>query len=93
MSIYYKYAPYWSQSVVHYYVYDCVYWYTYEEPEKWFVYTLGKRSHENFLRYVHWFISIRISQLKYTSISVDKDIYETAVMSKHIYIAKKRENS
>ena len=37
MSIYYKYAPYGTKIVVLSYVYDCVYWYTYETIGKWFV--------------------------------------------------------
>ena len=70
MYVYYKYAPDGYKSAVLYYVYDCVYWYTYEELVKWFVDTLGKSFHVDFLRYAHWFMSIRISQLKYHSISV-----------------------
>ena len=42
MSIYYKYEPGGSKIVVLYYVDDCVYWYTNEDIEKWFVDTLGK---------------------------------------------------
>ena len=61
MSIYYKYAPYGSKSVVLSYVYDCVFWYTYEELKNWFVDTLGKIFHVNLLGYVHWFMSISIS--------------------------------
>ena len=49
MSIYYKYAPDGSNIVVLYYVDDCVYWYTKEYLKKWFVDTLGKRFHVNFL--------------------------------------------
>ena len=45
MSIYYKYAPDGSKIVVLSYVDDCVYWYTNEDPGKWFVDTLGKRFH------------------------------------------------
>ena len=60
MSIYYKYAPDRSRIVVLSYVYDCVYWYTNEDLGKWFVDTLGKRSHVKFLGYTHWFMSIRI---------------------------------
>ena len=37
MSIYYKYAPDGSKIVVLSYVDDCVYWYTSEALEKWFV--------------------------------------------------------
>ena len=54
------------------YVDDCVYWYTYEEPGKWFVDTLGNRYQMNFLGYPHSFISIRISELKDQYISVDQ---------------------
>ena len=61
MSIYYEYAPDGSKIVVLYYVDDCVYWYTNEYLEKWFVDTLGKRFHVKFLVYAHWFMSIRIS--------------------------------
>ena len=49
MSIYYKYAQYGSKIVVLSYVDDCVYWYYYEALGKWFVDTLGKRFHVNFL--------------------------------------------
>ena len=71
MSIYYKYAPDGSKIVVSSYVDDCVYWYTNEDIIKWFVDTLGNRFHVNFLVFAHWFMSRRISQLKYHSISVD----------------------
>ena len=71
ISIYYKYAPDVSKIVVLYYVDDGVYWYTNEDLGKWFVDTLRKRFHVNFLGYAHWFMSIRISQLKDHSISVD----------------------
>ena len=33
-------------------------WYTNEDIGKWFLYSLGKRFHVNFLGYVHWFMSI-----------------------------------
>ena len=62
--IYYNYALDGSKLVVLYYVYDCVYWYKYEEPGKWFVDTLGNILHVKLLEYSHWFMSIRISQLK-----------------------------
>ena len=64
MSICYKYAPNGSKIVVLYYVDDFVYWYTNEDLGKWFVDTLGKIFHVNFLGFAHWFMSIRISQLK-----------------------------
>ena len=74
MFIYYKYAPDGSKIVVLSYVDDCVYWYTNEDLGKCFVDTLGKRFHVNFLGFAHWFISIRISQLKDHSISLDQAI-------------------
>ena len=49
ISIYYKYVPDGSKIVVLSYVDDCVYWYTNEDLGKWFVDTLGKRFHVNFL--------------------------------------------
>ena len=49
MSIYYKYAPDGSKIFVLSYVDDCVYCYTNEDLVKWFVETLGKRFHVNFL--------------------------------------------
>ena len=84
MSIYYKYAPYGSKIVVLYYVDDCVYQYTYEDLGKWFVDTLGKRFHVNFLGCTHWFMSIRISQLKDHYISVDQDRYATSIVAKYL---------
>ena len=82
MSIYYKCAPDGSKNVVLSYVDDCVYWYTNEDLGKWFVYTLGKIFHVNFLAYAHWFISIRISQIKYHSIYVDQARYATYIVAK-----------
>ena len=70
MFIYYKYAPYGTRIVVLYYVDDCVYWYTSEDIGKWFVDTLVRRLHVNFLGYAHWFISIRIYQMKDYSVYV-----------------------
>ena len=64
MSIYCKYAPYGSKLVVISYVYYCVYWYTSEKLGKWFADTVGKRLHDKFIGYTHWFMTIRISQLK-----------------------------
>ena len=82
MSIYYKYAPYGSKIVVLSYVDDCVYWYTNEDIGKWFVDTLGKIFHVNFLGYAHWFMSIRISQLKDNPISLDQARYATSIVAK-----------
>ena len=84
MSIYYKYAPYGSKVVVLSYVDDCIYWYTNEDLGKWFVDTLGKTFHVNFLGYAHWFMSISISQLKDHSISVDQARYATSVVAKYL---------
>ena len=82
MSIYYKYAPDGSKIVVPYYVDDCVYWYTNEDIGKWFVEALGKRFHVNFLGFAHWFMSIRMFQLRDHSISVDQDRYEYSIVAK-----------
>ena len=84
MSIYYKYAPDGSKIVVLYYVDDCIYWYTNEDIGKWFVDTLGKIFHVNFLGYANWFMSIRISQLKDHSISVDQARYATSIVAKYL---------
>ena len=52
---------------------------------KLFVDTLGKRFHVNFLGYAHWFMSIRISQMKENSISLYQAIYATSVLAKYFY--------
>ena len=49
-----------------------------------FVDTLGKIFHVNFLGYAHWFIYIRISQLKDHSISVYQDRYATYIVEKYL---------
>ena len=82
MSIYYKYAPDESKTVVLSYVDDYIYWYTNEDLGKWFEDTLGKILHVNLLGYAHWFMSIRISQMKDHSISVDQDRYVTSIVAK-----------
>ena len=84
MSIYYKYAPDGSKILVLSYVDDCVYWYTNEDLVKLFVDTLGNRFHVNFLGYAHWFMSIRISQLKDHFISVDQAKYATSIVAKYL---------
>ena len=84
MPIYYKYAPDGSNIVVLSYVDDCVYWYTHEDIGKWFVDTLGKRFHVNFLGFLHWFMSMRISHLKDHSISVDQARYTTSIVAKYL---------
>ena len=57
ISIYYNYAPDGTSIFVLYYDDDFVYWYTSEDLGKWFVETLGNKSHANFLGYTHLFIS------------------------------------
>ena len=82
MYIYYKYASDGSKIVDLSYVDDCVYLYTNEYLVKWFVDTLGKIFHVNFLGYAHWFMSIITSQMEYHSISVDQARYATSVAEK-----------
>ena len=84
MSSYYKYAPDGFKIVVLSYVDDCVYWYTNKDLGKLFFDTLGKRFHVNFLGFAHWFMSIRISQLKDHSISVDQARYATSIVAKFL---------
>ena len=86
MSIYYKYASDGSKIVVLSYVDDCVYWYTSDSPRKWFVDTLGNRFHVNFLVYAYWFMSIRNSQIKDHSISVDQARYATSIVEKYLVL-------
>ena len=50
--------------------------------------TLGKRFHVNFLGYAHWFISIKISQMKDHSISVDQARYDNSIVAKYLDTAK-----
>ena len=38
----------------------------------------------NFLGFAHWFMSIRISQLKDHSISVDQSRYATSIVAKYL---------
>ena len=88
MSIYYKYAPDGSKTAVLSYVDDCVYWYANEYLGKCFVETLRKRFHVNFLGFAHWFMSIRIYQLKDHSISVYQARYATSIVAKYSDIEK-----
>ena len=76
-----------------YYVDDCIYWYISEELGKWFVDTLGNIFNLNFLGYEHCFMSIRISQLNYHSISVDQARYATSVVAKYLNTDTIKENS
>ena len=41
----------------------------------------------NFLGFAHWFMSIRISQLKDHSISVYQARYATSIVAKYLYTA------
>ena len=84
MSIYYKYATDGSKIIVLSYVDDFFYWYTNEYIGKWFVETLGKRFDVNFLGYAHWFMSIRISQLKDHSVSLDQARYANSIVEKYL---------
>ena len=61
ISIYYKYESDGSNLFVLSYVNDCVYWYTYDGTGNWFVDTIGKRFHVNFIGYQYWFMYIRVS--------------------------------
>ena len=92
MSIYYKYAPDGSKIVFLSCVDDCVYWYTNKYNGKWFVDTLGKIFHVNFLLYAHWFMLIRISQLKHNSISVDQARCDTFIVAKYLDTATVKVN-
>ena len=84
MYIYYKYAQYGTKQFVLFYVDDCVYWYTSEDIGRFFVDTLGKIFHVKFLGYAHWFMSIRIYQMKDNSISVDQYRYATSIVAKYL---------
>ena len=84
MSIYYKYAPDGTKNFVLSYVDVCVYWYTSEALGKWFLDALGKILRVNFLGYAHWFMSIKISQMKDHSISVNQASYATSIVEKYL---------
>ena len=86
MSIYYKYSPDGSRIIVLSYIDYYVYWYTSEALGKWFVDTLGKRFHVNFLGYTHYFMSIRIYQMKDHSIYEDQARYNNSIVSKYLDI-------
>ena len=75
-----------EKNAVLYYVYYCVYWYTYEYPGNLFVYNIGERFHVNFLGYAHWFMSIIISHMKDHSISVYKARSATSIVTKYLDI-------
>ena len=89
----YKYALDGSNLFVLSYVYDCVYWYTYDRLGKWFVNTLGNIFHVKFLGYAHWFMYNRISQLRDYLISVDQDRYGTYIIAKYLDTDTIKENT
>ena len=66
------------------YVDDCVYWYTSEAIGKWFVDTLGEIFHVKLLGYAHWFMRIRIYQMKDHSVFMDQDRYDTFIVAKYL---------
>ena len=85
MFIYYKYAQDGTRKNIYLtFVDDCVYWYASEDLGKWFVDNLGEIFHVNFLWYAHWFMSIRIAQIKNHSISVYQDRYNTSIVAKYL---------
>ena len=84
MCIYYKYAPDGTKIAVFSYVDDCVCWCTSEALLKWFLETLVNIFHVKFLRYAHWFMSIRIYEMKDHSISVYQDRYYTSIMAHYL---------
>ena len=45
---------------------------------------LGKRFHVSLLVYAHWFMSIRIYQIRDNSISVDQAIYVTSIVAQYL---------
>ena len=84
MSVYYRYALGGTNIVVLYYVDECVHWYTSEALGKWFIDTIAKRFHINFLVYASWFMSIIISHMKDDSISVNQARYSTYIVAKYL---------
>ena len=84
ISIYYNYTLDGTNIVVLYYADGFVYWYTYETLRKWFVDTLGDIFNVKFLRYTHWFMSIKISLMKDHSISVYQARYATSIVAKYM---------
>ena len=84
MYVYYKYAPYGTKIGVLSHVDNFFYCYKSESLGGKFVDTLGKRFYVNFLVYLHWFMSIRIFQMRYNSISVDKARYATSIVAEYM---------
>ena len=61
-----------------------VYLYISESLWKFFMDTLGNIFHVKFLGFLHWFISISISQIKDHSISVDMSRYATYIVADYL---------
>ena len=83
MSIYYKYAPDGSKRLSYLMLIIVSIGIQMNILESGIVDTLGKRFRVNFLGYAHWFMSIRISQMKDHSISVDQARYATSIVVKY----------
>ena len=77
-----------KQNILFYLMLMIFYWYTSEALVKWFVDTIGKIFHANFLGYAHWFMSISISQIKDHFISLYQDRYDTSIVDKYLYTSK-----
>ena len=90
--LYNNYTPDGYKLVVLSYVDECVYWYKSYEIRKWSVDTLGNILLLNSLGYEHWFMSIRISQLKDHYISVYQYIFTTSVVAKYLDTATIKSN-
>ena len=84
MSICYKYEAYGTKIIVLSYFDDCVHWYTSKALGKWFEDTFGEILFVNFLGYAHWFVSIRISQMKDHSIFVYMTRYDTSIVAEYL---------
>ena len=56
------------------------------------LYLAGKRFHVNLLGYAHWFMSIKSSQMKDHSISVDQARYVTSIVAKYFDTATVKVN-
>ena len=77
----------WNKTFVLSYVDDFVYWYTSEDLVKWFLDTPKKIFRVNLLGYAHWFMSIRIYQMKGHYISVYQDRYATSIVANYLDIS------
>ena len=84
MSIYYKYAPDGGKLLSYLMVMTAYIGIILKPLGKWFVDTIGNIFHVNLLVYAHWFMLIRISQMKDNSISVDQAICATSIIAKYL---------